>query len=91
MAELATTYAVALIRMHHALAPLRIPAPAGRTRTPTEESEAELTAEMMVRIIDDVFASLELTNDQVDRARAILAEGLQRESDERRASGGWWP
>ena len=97
MAELATTYAVALIRMHHALTPLRIPGttsrprPGGRAQNPPPDDPAEADAEAIIRVIDDVLASLELTNEQMDRARAILAEGLQRESDERQAGGGWWP
>ncbi len=57
MAELSTTYAVALIRPHSALDPLRMPDPTRRRRTREEHTAAEIEAEVLLRILEDVLGS----------------------------------
>ena len=86
----ATEAAVALIRLHRRLPPLRVPAPSpDRLRSPDEMTEAEGQAEVMAGVIDAVLAGLDLTREQFDLGRQLLAEGLTTAVDVQPSGGGW--
>ena len=52
-------------------------------------TEAEGQAEVMAGVIDAVLAGLDLTREQFDLGRQLLAEGLTTAVDEQPSGGGW--
>ena len=90
MASGATEAAVALIRLHRRLPPLRVPAPSpDRLRSSDEMTEAERQAEVMAGVIDAVLVGLDLTRAQFELGRQLLADALATAVDEQPSGGGW--
>lgn len=91
MAEDETQLAVALLRAHR---DFRRPLPPERYRGCAEHTPLPVEAavvETFAGIVETVIAALHLSEQDHDRARALLRDELRRAASEDAGGSAWWP